>query len=128
MIEEKSGVYKCDECGNIVEVLVVGGADIVCCGEKMRLLVANTEDAANEKHVPVISIDGDNVTVKVGSVAHPMEEGHWIEIIEILRDGMVVAAARLNPGDEPEAVFCLEDTHGISARELCNIHGLWATE
>lgn len=120
---EKLEIYKCEACGNIVEVLHGGEGELVCCGEPMKLYKENTVDAAKEKHVPVIEkIDG-GYKVKVGSVAHPMEEKHYIEWIEIIADG---AAYRqfLNPGDEPEAVF-MTDADKITAREYCNMHGLW---
>lgn len=120
---ERLEVYKCDLCGNIVEVLVGGGGELVCCGQPMNQLVENTVDAAKEKHVPVIEkIDG-GVKVKVGSVAHPMEEKHYIQWIEIIADGMAYRKF-LNPGDTPEAVFTVDATD-ITAREYCNLHGLW---
>lgn len=119
-------VYKCEVCGNIVEVEVVGGGELVCCGKPMGVMEEKTaEQEGKEKHVPVLEIDGNKVKVKVGSVDHPMEEGHYITMIEIMRDGKVVAGKKLNPGDKPEAEFCLESTEGIYARELCNVHGLW---
>jgi len=122
-------VYKCEACGNIVIVAHGGEGDLVCCGENMKLFTENTVDAAKEKHVPVIEKDGDKVTVTVGSVPHPMEEKHWIEWIELTVDGKVYTA-RLNPGDEPKATFCLCGLQGksIKAREYCNLHGLWAAE
>ncbi len=120
---EKLQVYKCEACGNIVEVLHGGGGELVCCGEPMKLQVENTVDAAKEKHVPVIEkIDG-GVKVKVGSVAHPMEESHYIEWVEIIADGETYRQF-LNPGEAPEATFCIE-AEQITAREYCNLHGLW---
>lgn len=120
---ERLEVYKCNICGNIVEVLHAGGGELVCCGQPMALLTENTVDAAKEKHVPVIEkIDG-GVKVKVGEVAHPMEEKHSIEWVEIIADGKAYRQF-LNPGDAPEAVFMIE-ADDITARELCNLHGLW---
>ena len=116
-------IYKCEICGNIVEVLHTGAGALVCCGEPMKLLAENTTDAAQEKHVPVIEKSGNKVTVKVGSVAHPMEEKHYIEFIEVLADGKVYRKF-LNPGEKPEATFEITATQ-ISAREFCNLHGLW---
>jgi superoxide reductase len=105
-----------------------GEGDLVCCGQDMVLQTENTKDAALEKHVPVIERDGDMVTVKVGSVAHPMEEKHYIEWIE-LQVGDTVLTKMLKPGDTPEATFCLCNLSGpIVAREYCNIHGLWKAE
>jgi len=120
---EKLQVYKCEACGNIVEVLHGGGGELVCCGEPMKLQVENTVDAAKEKHVPVIEKVDGGVKVKVGSVAHPMEESHYIEWVEIIADGEAYRQF-LNPGEAPEATFCIEADQ-ITAREYCNLHGLW---
>ena len=117
-------IYKCDICGNIVEVLHDGAGELVCCGEAMRLLKENTTDASVEKHVPVIEIGSNGtVTVKVGSVAHPMEEKHYIEWIELIADGRSYRKF-LKPGEKPEAVFMCK-AEKLSAREYCNLHGLW---
>ncbi|CCH48899.1 desulfoferrodoxin [Pseudodesulfovibrio piezophilus] len=119
-------VYKCNACGNIVMAIHAGGGDLVCCGEEMVLMTENTVDAAVEKHIPVIEKDGDKVTVKVGSTAHPMEEKHYIEWIELCV-GDTVLTKILKPGDAPVAEFCVSGLTGdITAREYCNIHGLWA--
>jgi len=120
---EKLQVYKCEACGNIVEVLHGGGGELVCCGEPMKLQVENTVDAAKEKHVPVIEKVDGGVKVKVGSVAHPMEESHHIEWVEIIADGEAYRQF-LNPGEAPEATFCIK-AEQITAREYCNLHGLW---
>lgn len=120
---EKLQVYKCETCGNIVEVLHGGGGELVCCGEPMKLLVENTVDAAKEKHVPVIEKVAGGVKVKVGSVPHPMEDSHYIEWVEIIADGEAYRQF-LNPGEIPEATFCIE-AEQITAREYCNLHGLW---
>jgi superoxide reductase len=120
---ERYEVYKCDLCGNIVQVLAGGGGELVCCGQPMKKLTANTVDAAKEKHVPVIEkIDG-GYNVKVGGVPHPMEEKHWIQWIELMADGKSYFQF-LNPGQKPEAVFKV-DAASVSAREYCNLHGLW---
>jgi superoxide reductase len=116
-------IYKCEACGNIVEVLTGGGGELICCGEPMKLYVENTVDAAKEKHVPVVEkIDG-GFKVSVGSVPHPMEANHYIEWIEIIADGKAYRQF-LNPGDVPEAVFNI-DAEEVTAREYCNMHGLW---
>lgn len=120
---EKMGVYKCEICGNIVEVLHAGGGDLVCCGQPMKLMVENTVDAAKEKHVPVLEKVSGGYKVKVGSVAHPMEEKHYIEWIELIADGKAYRQF-LNPGQAPEAFFPVEAAN-VSVREYCNIHGLW---
>lgn len=116
-------VYKCNACGNIVEVMTGGAGELVCCGENMKLMAENTVDAAKEKHIPVIETTPGGVTVKVGSVAHPMEEKHYIEWIEIIADGKSYKQF-LNPGDTPEAIFKIE-ARELTARAYCNLHGLW---
>lgn len=120
---EKLQIYKCEICGNIVEVLHEGEGELVCCGQPMKLYKENTTDAALEKHVPVIEKTENGFKIKIGSVAHPMIEEHHIEWIEAIVDG---AAYRqfLKPGDAPEAEFCIK-ADNIIAREYCNIHGLW---
>ncbi len=120
---EKLQVYKCEVCGNIVEVVHGGAGELVCCGQAMKLLTENTVDAAKEKHVPVIEKISGGVKVKVGEVAHPMEEKHYVEWIEIIADGKAYRQF-LNPGEAPEAVFMI-DHENIKAREFCNLHGLW---
>ncbi len=118
-------VYKCKHCGNMVEVLVGGGAELVCCGEEMQLQTEGTVDAAKEKHVPVIEKTENGYLVKVGAVAHPMEEKHYIEWIEVMV-GDTCFTKILKPGDAPEAEFCACGLEGdISVRAYCNLHGLW---
>ena len=120
---ERLQVYKCEACGNIVEVLHGGEGELVCCGAPMVLFVENTVDAAKEKHVPVVETAEQGIKVKVGSVPHPMEEKHYIEWVEVIVDGKVCREF-LKPGDAPEAFFDLQDEN-VTAREYCNIHGLW---
>jgi superoxide reductase len=120
---EKLEVYKCEVCGNIVEVLHGGAGTLVCCGQDMVLLKANTTDAAQEKHVPVVEKTADGFKVKIGSVPHPMVAEHYIEWIEVIADGTAYRKF-LNPGDAPEADFKIDATE-ITAREYCNVHGLW---
>ena len=120
---EKLQIYKCQKCGNIVEVLHGGAGTLVCCGEDMTLYSANTVDAAREKHVPVIEKTATGLKVKVGSVPHPMEEKHYIEWIELIADGRAYRQF-LNPGDAPEAEFAIQ-ADNVTARAYCNIHGLW---
>jgi len=123
---ERLQVYKCELCGNIVEVMHGGDGELVCCGQPMKNLSPKTADEGKEKHVPVIEKTDGGVKVKVGSVAHPMEEKHYIEWIELLADGKSYIQY-LNPGDAPEAVFNV-DAQNISAREHCTVHGLWKGE
>jgi superoxide reductase len=120
---KKAGVYKCELCGNIVEVLHEGAGQLVCCGQNMTLMEENSVDAAREKHVPVIEKVDGGYKVTVGSVAHPMEEKHYIEWIELIA-GSQVLRAELAPGDAPEAVFAT-GADAVSARSYCNLHGLW---
>ena len=120
---ERLQIYKCEVCGNIVEVLHGGEGELVCCGEPMKLFVENTVDAAKEKHVPVVEKVAQGMKVKVGSVPHPMEEKHYIEWVEIIVDGKAYREF-LRPGDTPEAVFDVP-AEGVTAREYCNLHGLW---
>ena len=116
-------IYRCELCGNIVEVLHAGKGELVCCHQPMRLIVENTVEASKEKHVPVIEKTPQAVKVNVGSVAHPMEEKHYIEWIELLADDKTYLQF-LKPGDTPEAVFRVEAAQ-LSVRAYCNLHGLW---
>ncbi len=116
-------IYKCEICGNIVEVLHDGVGALVCCGQPMKLFEEKTVDAALEKHVPVIEKTDHGFKVKVGSVEHPMETSHYIEWIEVIADGKSYRKF-LSPGDKPKAEFCIE-AESIVAREYCNLHGLW---
>jgi superoxide reductase len=123
MATQKLQVYKCNICGNIVEVIHDGMGELVCCGQPMQLMVENTTDAATEKHVPVIEKVDGGVKVMVGEVPHPMVDEHYIEWIEVIVDGKAYRQF-LNPGDAPEAFFNV-DGDSIIAREYCNLHGLW---
>jgi superoxide reductase len=120
---ERMQVYRCERCGNIVELLHAGPGELVCCGVPMKLCQENTVDAAREKHVPAVERTPEGFKVRVGEVAHPMEEKHWIEWIELVADGRVLRQF-LKPGDKPEALFCIQ-AQDVSAREYCNLHGLW---
>jgi superoxide reductase len=120
---ERLQIYKCNVCGNIVEVLHGAKGELVCCGAPMKLQKENTTDAAQEKHVPVIEKTSEGIKVKVGSVAHPMEEKHYIEWIQVTADGKSCRHF-LNPGDAPEATFDMKGEK-VTAREFCNVHGLW---
>lgn len=123
---KKLEVYKCEICGNIIEVLHGGDGELVCCEQPMKLMTENTVDAAKEKHVPVIEKTDKGVKVKIGSVAHPMEEKHYIEWIEVIKNNQALRVF-LKPGDKPEAEFAV-DPKGITAREYCNLHGLWSAK
>lgn len=122
---KKLQVYKCEICGNIVEVIHEGPGELVCCGQPMTLLEEKTADTSTEKHVPFVQREGNVYKVVVGENAlHPMEEKHYIEWIELNVDG-VIYKKFLNPGDKPEAVFEIPEGKDVSAREFCNVHGLW---
>lgn len=120
---KKLGVYKCDICGNIAEVLTAGGAELMCCGQEMTMQNENTTDAAVEKHVPTLEKQDGGWQVNVGSVDHPMTDAHFIEWIE-LTSGDAVYRQFLNPSAKPSAFFPV-DADGVTARAYCNLHGLW---
>lgn len=122
----QKGIYKCEVCGNIVEVLHTGAGTLVCCNKEMKLFKENKSEGANEKHLPVIEKTTNGYLVKVGSVAHPMEEKHYIEWIELIADG-ISHRKFLKPGDKPEAEFNVV-AKKVEAREYCNLHGLWKSE
>ena len=119
-------IYRCNVCGNIVEVLHAGIGTLVCCGQPMELLTEKTEDAGLEKHVPVIEKTETGYLVKVGSIPHPMEEKHYIEWIELVTDGKSCRKF-LKPDEKPEALFEVK-AEKVWAREYCNIHGLWKSK
>jgi len=119
----KLQVYKCSVCGIVTEILDGGAGEPVCCGRPMTLLTENTVDASKEKHVPVVERVADGIRVKVGSVAHPMEEKHYIQWIEVI-SGERTCRQFLSPGSAPEAFFPIKEGE-VTVRELCNLHGLW---
>ena len=116
-------VYRCNVCGNIVEVLHTGKGELVCCGQPMELLQEKIADVGLEKHVPVVETTDRGIKVKVGDVPHPMEEKHYIEWVEIVADGKSCRIF-LKPGDKPEAEFDIKPQK-VTAREYCSIHSLW---
>jgi superoxide reductase len=124
---EKTAVYKCDVCGNVVESLWNGKPDVHCCGKPMSKLSANTVDASKEKHVPVIARDGNKVTVKVGSVAHPMTKEHFILFVEVLAVSTTLRHDFKEGDTVAEATFLVEETD-ITVRAYCNLHGLWSSQ
>jgi superoxide reductase len=123
---KQNDLYKCEVCGNIVEVMHTGAGALVCCNEEMVLQSENTVDAAQEKHVPVIEVGADSITVKVGSVPHPMQTEHYIEWIELIADGKVYRQ-NLQPSDDPQATFPVI-AENVTAREYCNLHGHWSAK
>lgn len=123
---ERKQIYKCNVCGNIVEVVNEGKGQLVCCGEPMELIGEKSEDNGFEKHVPVIEKSENGIKVKVGLVPHPMTEEHYIQWIEVIADGRVYRKF-LTPEDKPEAEFNI-GAKKIEARAYCNLHGLWKSE
>jgi superoxide reductase len=120
----RTEVYVCELCGNIVEILEGADGTLVCCGQDMALQKENTSDGAKEKHVPLVTVSGTTATVQVGSVAHPMEASHHIAWIE-LQQGNKTQRVYLKAGEEPKAVFAVEQGVPVTVREYCNLHGLW---
>ncbi len=121
---KKLEVYRCNICGNIVEVVHTGKGELVCCGEPMELLEEKTEEEGNEKHVPVVEESSGGISVKVGSVEHPMNEDHYIEWIEVLTEDGALRKF-LHPDDEPKVEFEIDKDKIDSIREYCSVHGLW---
>ena len=124
---QKKQVYRCEICGNVVEVLHPGAGQLVCCGQAMTLMTEKATDAGNEKHLPVVEKTEKGVKVKVGEVPHPMEDAHYIEWVEIVEECGNTHRRYLNPGEAPEAEFMV-DCKVVEARSYCNKHGLWKAE
>ena len=123
---KKGQIWKCNVCGNIVEVLHPGQGELICCGQPMEKMEEKNKDEGQEKHVPVVEKTATGIKIKVGSIPHPMEEEHFIEWIELIA-GDKIYRKFLKPGQAPEAMFEVEvtDVKEILAREYCNVHGLW---
>ena len=119
--------YICKHCGNIIGMVNNAGVPIVCCGEPMEELIPNSVDASQEKHVPVVTVDGDIITVDIGSAEHPMIPEHYIEWVYVLTENGGQRKA-LKPGQEPKAVFALKDDKALAVYAYCNLHGLWVTK
>lgn len=125
MKREELKFYICKHCGNIITVVRSSGVPVFCCGDKMAELVPNTTDAVTEKHVPEITVNGNEVVVKIGSVEHPMTEEHYIQWVYIQTE-KGVQCKKLAPTDKPVVTFALtEDDKLVAAYEYCNLHGLW---
>lgn len=122
---DQFAIYKCELCGNVVELLHAASDNLVCCGQPMKLMKAGSVDAATEKHVPVVEATETGVLVKVGSVTHPMEEKHYIEWIEVITTCGRHCKKMLKPGEAPEAAFNVPKDKIAEVREYCNLHGLW---
>jgi superoxide reductase len=122
-MNDRFQIYKCDLCGNVVEMTIAGKGVLFCCGKPMKLMAENTVDAAKEKHIPVVARTADGCKVAIGSVPHPMEDKHYIQWIEVMADGKSYREF-LKPGAPPEASFCV-NAQNVTVREYCNLHGLW---
>ena len=123
----KSKFFICRHCGNQIGMIKDMGVPVVCCGEPMAPLVPNTVDASGEKHLPVVTVDGNVIKVNVGSVDHPMAPEHYIEWIYVQTENGGQRKS-LNPGDAPAATFCMGDDKAVAVYAYCNLHGLWMTE
>lgn len=126
-MNEKSVFYICEHCGNVVEMVKDSGVPVMCCGQKMTALEPGTVEASHEKHIPVVEVEGEKVTVTVGSVEHPMSDEHSILWIYLKTDKGGYRK-NLEPGKEPKAVFALYDEKPVAAYAYCNLHGLWKTD
>ena len=124
---EAKRFFLCKHCGNLVGMIESSGVEIICCGEPMTQLVPGSEDASHEKHVPVVTIEGDKVSVDVGSAAHPMTDKHYITWI-FLQTEHGGQRKVLHPGDAPHAVFALTEDKPVAVYAYCNLHGLWKTD
>ena len=118
--------YRCTHCGNVLSLIDDKGVPVVCCGERMQELKANTADAAQEKHLPSVGREGCKLSVKVGSVPHPMTDEHHIGWIAVLEKDRTTRVS-LHPGSPAETVFCVGEEH-VTVYAYCNLHGLWAIE
>jgi superoxide reductase len=128
---EQDCFYKCNICGNVVSSLIAKDPEVVCCGETMQKEVPKPKELeGNEKHVPIVSHGEHKIVVNVGDVPHPMVEDHWIMLIQLIKDGKVIAGKRLNPNDLPHVEFEMQnyDPDEIKARAYCNKHGLWESD
>ena len=117
--------FRCRHCGNVIVKMVDSGVPVVCCGEKMEEIIANTVEAATEKHLPVVENKGKEIFVKVGQVAHPMTEEHYINFIALETENGVLVKY-LHPGEVPEVTFTAKSA--VAVYGYCNLHGLWKTE
>ena len=121
---KRSTFYRCAQCGNIAVKVAEGGGVLSCCGQPMEIIEPNTTDAAQEKHVPVVTVEGDKIIVNVGSVNHPMEDAHSIQWIYVVTEEGVLARC-LKPGEAPHAEIALGGQKPLEVYEYCNLHGLW---
>jgi len=117
-------IYKCNVCGNIVELIHESGGELICCGKPMGLVESKEKEEGNEKHLPIIVKADSGVIINIGEVDHPMEDKHYIEWIEVVTEVGVYRKC-LKPNEKPNASFCIREDQIISVREYCNVHGLW---
>lgn len=129
IMAQKLGLYRCNICGNIAEIVIEGYGELVCCGQEMEYLEAGVTDGSAEKHVPYIEEADGNTVIRIGSLPHPMIPEHYIEFVEaISKDGRYLKRKYLYPGESPEMVIKCMDKNKLWAREYCNIHGLWKND
>lgn len=125
-------IYKCEKCGKVIEILNPGNPETSCCGQPIKLMTPQWKEWKGEKHTPHIKIEkGNKVTVDIGiemGSPHPMTKEHWIMWIELICKDNCYKRKFLKPGDQPKATFVVNSTEGLSAREYCNLHGLWKSE
>lgn len=119
--------FICKHCGNLINMIHSSGVPVICCGEPMTELVPGSVDASHEKHVPVVTVDGNTVTVEIGSAPHPMVPAHYIEWIQLHTENGAYRKC-LKPGEAPKATFILNDERPLVAYEYCNLHGLWKAD
>ncbi len=119
-------LYKCNVCGNVVELTHIGGGQLVCCGQPMQLLEPKSLEEGTEKHLPVLEPTANKLVVKIGSVPHPMEESHYIVFVEVLEKSGKICRKYLKPNNLPQVEFDITDSNQVDlVRSYCNIHGLW---
>ncbi len=127
-VKNKNEIYKCEVCGNIIEVLSVGGGELVCCQKPMSHIRENSIDAGKEKHIPIVKIENDKMLVTVGEIKHPMSDEHYIQWIEVIL-GEKIYRKNLKPNENPNTTFeILNHSKEIIVRAYCNIHGLWISK
>jgi superoxide reductase len=123
---EKNGIYKCLICGNVIEVIEPHEGTLACCGHEMQFMAEQKKDTGMEKHAPIIKKENGKIIIEIGSIPHPMEEAHYIELVQLFNGEKEIASKRPQPGEKPRAEFCV-NAENPRARALCNIHGLWTS-
>lgn len=125
---DKNKIYKCNICGNVIQVIEGKPVPVVCCGQDMIKLSDKFEGEGSNKHIPILERKEDLVFVKVGAIEHPMNEEHYIQLIQLYDGDNLIGETRLNYFDKPEACFYVKNVSSLSARALCNLHGNWRSD